>query len=676
MLAACASSAPPPVYRLDEPDRDAAARLAARLPIGADRCAVARVSAVAERRRSLLAELSSIEAFAWNAGSPVLALAQASRRGLDGRESRRVLLHVDDVDATRRWLVEQARLRVTWVDEDPCAAGDRACSRWHARRVDRQTVMIARGPWPDEDRVVGGGVQRRCSDLSHRRPDAIEIAIERQGLGVVVDDLGSPYGSPGVDHTVVTSAERGGVRWEEELALPTDLPLEVLEVLLETREDARTSVLAAAASRESRRTATGVTTRARIRWEDLELARDDAERLREARRLAARAREPLAVDDVDVSDRALVDRQVEMRRGRLEQAAGAAAREQAEVLRRLLERAVLAHPDDAELIGALVRLLAELGEGEEAARHATHMIDASIGDAEHWRQWRRRALASVGPEALASALREDGIARGSEADAAARALVAHAGRYEAAESAWVASRTFARGGPRPSRIATSALPTEVFFETLLVAMNVEGLARSLHAVLSVDAPLESRASGPAEAPVVSWSEGRRGWRVAASTLASPDGLRSFGLELVRELPVGARFELTIAILPFGGDPRRPDATLRARGRVEGDALVIDALGASPQVNLRWEHVARYLAQPLVELESRLFPPPDLELALDSLADADTALERTIDEESLDCAVRDARLRCQTSPDRDVVRRAWRRVVEPWILRPERTTTRP
>jgi len=680
----CGTSAtPPPIYRLDSPGRDAAARLAARLPSGADSCAVARVADVSARRRPLLRELSSIDAFAWAPGAPTLALAQVGRRGPDGRESRRVLLHVDDVDAARRWVVDEAPLRVLWVEEDPCRTGARECRRWHARALDEHTIQIARGPWAgsgggdDGYGERGPGTQRRCADLAHRRPEAIELAIERQGLGVVVDDLGTPFGSPGVDHSVVMIGEPLGVRWEEDLVLPTELPLEVLEVLLETREDSRASVLAAAATRESRRTAGGVRTIARIRWEDLELARDDAERLRVARVQAERARAPLDPHAIDVTDRALVDRQVALRRELMQQANAGGVPAHAEALKVLLERAVEVHPDDAELVGALVRTLTELGDGELAARWATHMLEASIGDPEHWRQWRRRALAHVGADALGEALRSDGLARGVDASVAAEVLVAHTSRYEAAEAAWLASRTFARLGPRPTRIASAALPAESAFETMLLALDVEGLARSLHAVLTIDAPLASRVGGALEAPIVSWSEGRRGVRVGASTLASSDGLRGFGIELANGLPEGATFELTIALLPFGGDPRRPDAIARARGRVREGALVVDAFASTPRVALRWENVPRYLAEPLAELESRLFPPPDLELELDSEADALLGIERARSEDAaLDCVAREARLRCQATPEREVARRAWRRVVEPWIVRAERTTTRP
>lgn len=680
----CGTAAtPPPIYRLDAPGRDAAARLAARLPSGADSCAVARVADVSARRRPLLRELSSIEAFAWAPGAPTLALAQVGRRGPDGRESRRVLLHVDDVDAARRWIVDEAPLRVLWVEEDPCRSGARECRRWHARALDAHTIQIARGPWggngsgsDDGYGERGPGTQRRCADLAHRRPEAIELAIERQGLGVVVDDLGTPFGSPGVDHSVVMIGEPLGVRWEEDLVLPTELPLEVLEVLLETREDSRASVLAAAATHESRRTAGGVRTIARIRWEDLELARDDAERLRVARVQAERARAPIDPLAIDVTDRALVDRQVALRRELMQQAA-AGVPAQAEALKVLLERAVEVHPDDAELVGALVRTLTELGDGELAARWATRMLDASIGDAEHWRQWRRRALAHVGVDALGEALRSDGLARGDDASVAAEVLVAHASRYEAAEAAWLASRTFARVGPRPARIESAQLPSESTFETLLLALNVEGLARSLHAVLTIDAPFAAEVGGAPEAPIVSWSEGRRGIRVGASTLASSDGLRGFGIELTRNLPEGARFELTVALLPFGGDPTRPDALARVRGRVREGALAVDAFASTPRVTLRWENVPRYLAEPLAELESRLFPPPDLELELSSEADALVVIERARSEDAaLDCVAREARVRCQTTPEREVARRAWRRVVEPWIVRAERTTTRP
>lgn len=673
LLAACGARVAEPVHRLDVPQRDAAAQLAALLPGGASACGVARVASVSERRRPLLSELAE-QPFAWEAGFPATALAHASRRDHAGHEVELVLARVDDVSAAKRWLVDDARVRIRWVDEDPCATASRECRRWHARALDARTVLIARGAWPSEQ---ARGVARRCTELTHRRGDAVAVTVRRQGLGVVVDDLSTPFDAPGIDRVVVTSLEGGGVRWEEQLSVPTELPLEVLEVLLETRENSRAAVTALAAYRRTRRTPEGITTAARVRFEDLELAREDAERMRNARMAAERARDPLPVDSVDVTDRALLDRQLTLRRARAERADAGAAREQTVAMRTLLERAVEAHPDDAELVGALVRLLTELGEGEEAARRASRMLDAAIGDPEHWRQWRRRALAQVGPDALRDALREDGVARGPDAAAAAEMLVGHVARYEAAEAAWIASRTFARVGPRPARIAPTPLPAEACFETLLTAMGIEGLARSLHVLIRTDAPLASRVEGPAEAPLVSWPETRRGVRVGASTLTAPDGLRAFGVELVRGLPEGARFELTIAILPFGGDPARPDATLRARGRVGGGSIIVDAIATAPARVLRWERVPRYLAEPLAQLEARLFPPPDLEVEFDTEAEVETLLERARAEDAaLDCVSRGLRVRCQTTPDRDVARRAWARVVEPWIVAPVRTTTRP
>ncbi len=109
----------------------------------------------------------------------------------------------------------------------------------------------------------------------------------------------------------------------------------------------------------------------------------------------------------------------------------------------------------------------------------------------------------------------------------------------------------------------------------------------------------------------------------------------------------------------------------------GGSVLVDAIATSPTRALRWERVPRYLAEPLAQLEVRLFPPPDVELELDTEAEVETLLERARPEDAaLDCVSRALRVRCQTTPDRDVARRAWARVVEPWIVGPVRTTTRP
>ncbi|MEZ4246651.1 MAG: hypothetical protein R3B99_00195 [Polyangiales bacterium] len=335
------------------------------------------------------------------------------------------------------------------------------------------------------------------------------------------------------------------------------------------------------------------------------------------------------------------------------------------------------HPDDAELVGLLVRALLELGEGEEAASWASRMLEASIGDPEHWRQSRRRALAAVGPEAPGrrAAFRRTRPRTGCRAAAevpggARRATTRPKPR------GWP-SRTFARVGPRPAPVRSLTLPSTSFFETLWTAMNVEGLrakpSRRAHHRRADGAPV----LGSAEAPIVSWPEGSRGVRVGASTLTSPGRAARVRARATMGLPTDARFELVVAVLPFGGDPRHPDAVLRARGKVGAGGMEVEAVATTPNVGLRWETLERYLGQPFDGLEARLFPPPDLQLELDGDADVERLLERAEDEDAaLDCRATGLRVRCQTTPDRDVARRAWRRVVEPWIGRPDRTTTRP
>ncbi|MCB9611349.1 MAG: hypothetical protein H6722_02735 [Sandaracinus sp.] len=97
----------------------------------------------------------------------------------------------------------------------------------------RTTIEIGRGAWSGHE----GGLDttRRCVDLAARDARTRwKWRSNDKGSAWSSTILGTSFGAPGVDHVVVTSPETLGIRWEEDLELPSELPLEVLEVLLET----------------------------------------------------------------------------------------------------------------------------------------------------------------------------------------------------------------------------------------------------------------------------------------------------------------------------------------------------------------------------------------------------------------------------------------------------------
>ncbi|MBX3251001.1 MAG: hypothetical protein KF901_27740 [Myxococcales bacterium] len=670
---ACASAPPPPVAPRVPPD-DGAAVLASRLPVGATACAVARPTMLSERQRELVRELSSTP-FAWAAGAPIVAYADATQTR-DGRRATRVLLRVTSVEEARTWLETQAPVRVEWTDEPACRGDDARCWRWTARALDAGTITVSRGPWgerPDRgdredrgewhDRGAGAGVEVRCARLARERRDALEITIRTPSGGGF--ELGAP-----LDTQIVLERDTVGVRWEELTRLPHDLPFEIFEHLERAAAPHEPgAVLSSAASYERRLTRDGVHARARLRWEDLELAIDDERRVRAALAAEARAHEPVPVHTLPVERRELLDAQVGLRLTRLRQATPAEADVQAEALRTLLERALDFYPGDAALAQHLTTALLHLGDGRAAADLAEEVLAAGPPDPDAWRVRRRQALALVGAPALASALREDGLLRAREADAAARVLTAFDRRYEVAEAAWIAAHQMEGAVPRGARVAPMVeVPMVSLLETTLALLDMEGLARSLHVILRVDAPLPAGVSGPAEVPVVSWREGDRGVRVAASTTASQDHHRGLWREMLRGLPDEAEAELLVVLLPFGGSPGAPDGAARLRGRLSGGALRLSAARFVPALEVRWERVAELVAEPLAGLESRLFPPPDLDARFPSAEDATEAVRRAEDEPTLRCEARGVEVRCQASPELDASQRAWRRVVEPWIVR--------
>ena len=661
LVLGCGHAAPPvDPEALRPPDRLTA--LARRLPPGADRCVLARVGTVAERHRELVGRLGAAGPLAWASGAPLSAYAEGVQRTTDGREASQIALRVADVEATRRWLQQRAPLRVEWGEARSCRDGDtRECWRWRAWAADTHTVMLRRGPWMSELE----GVERRCAQLARRHRDALELTARRSGGAFVADALPRPE----VTAEALLLPSAAGLRWEERIELPETFSPREAELFLDVASLAGDETLAAASDRRQRIRGDVLETEARFHWDDLALAAEDEARVRRALAEAARDRLHLPVEQVSVSNLEVVLAQLALRREQLAAASSEEARiRAARGLVALLRRARRVHPGNETLARAHFDVLLDpLGEAADAAEVATAMLGAEPVEPASWARRRREALAHVGPEALAEALVRDEVVPAARAEAAAATLVALRGSYESAEGAVVVAEA-PPAEARRLRRARGSLPLATLLETL-VALLDQGAARNVHAVLRTDAALEPGVRDTSAGRVLGWREGDASVRVAASWTGATDFLRGTQRALFRGLD-GGEVDLLVALSPMDGAATEPDGVLRLRGRVEGERL---SLTQASSRAFRWDAVGTYVGAPFGELEVRLFPPPDLEAGFESGEDARRARRRAGEEPVLSCRAPEEReegvtLRCRTSPQLDASRRAWVRVVAPWIAR--------
>lgn len=639
---------------------DAAAALAARLPSGADACVVARHGAVADRRRSLVRGLSSGRDLAWSNG-PFRAYAEARQggHGRVGRVASRVLLRVEDLALARRWLTEVAPIQVRWLEHDPCRDGELACRTPHARLLDERTLLVAQGEWYGVD---AEGEENRCAALALEHRDAIEVASMTTWVGGVNEDgerrpIPAPYQS-------VLRPTRTGLAQEALLALGAGgsvLEVEHLVHELVTRN------ASAASDSQVRATPRGVEVRVRYQWEDLRLQADDDRRVRRAMLLDQRGPPILPLDEVEIAHRDRVRAQVALREDQLEATREGSLRDaRRSELMELLERAVRVHTRDTNLATRLYDLWLEAGRAQDAAELAGTLRTRFPSRARHWSVARRRAFAAVGAEPLATALVEDEIVARRDASRAAEALVPLAGDYEWAEGAWLAAQS-ARRLRLPMRPASARLPATSTVESLVTLLLDDAAPRrAVFAVLQGRATGAAGVFGGADARIVTFGE--RGATVSVGAAVTDQNLRALGRTLAT-LIEETEVDLLLMVRGFGDASGPPDAALQVRVRREGDQIVVRRASTVRREGraLRWDRLGPLLGVPFAHLTPRMFPPPELRVTLPTIEDAARAETRSEEESVLQCASFDEQLECSASPELDVTRRAWRRLMTPWLF---------
>ena len=615
---------------------DDAVELAALLPSRLERCTVVRPRRLAARRRSLALQRTQAEPSAFAADLPVSAYATAVADTVDGTARRSYYRFTTSGPALLRAL---SALPVRWLDE-PCEGLD--CQRMVARFIDERTIEVARREWPRRPLPLDGAA---CVQLARSEPGAFELSVDARRAG-------GSFAFPLPQLTrIVSSASARDLTTRRIEVMRDGLEARARQAAIEAygpRPEVAIIQVAALRAHVDRVGATVVVTEAR-RWEELELAvEDERYRIRELDLSRARS-EPLPLARIDFTNLSVVRHQVQLRQAELSRSSGARRDEEVVIFARLLDAAIAAHPTELRFAQTAARLaLDEPGRASSAIPIVERVIASGLAERpEEWRALEREALSFGPPRLLAAELEAQGLAAGADALRGAEDLAAlRAGGvpYEMAESAWRIGR---RLGPErvPRHRVRAQLPWEGVLGALAGIARLEGDLglTTLQVAVRVRGEGSAQAIG-GERPEVVIVRGPSGSRFVVGVAATTEllALRRLGATLAAAVepgPVDVIVEL-----------RAPNAerglTLRVSGVLRGGELEIERVDDA-LASARWELVGRYLARPLVELPTALFPPPELTVRAESSEVAE-ALRRDLPAGA--CRVAGPILRC-TAPGR-------------------------
>ncbi|NOY92935.1 MAG: hypothetical protein GXP55_17260, partial [Deltaproteobacteria bacterium] len=488
-------------------------------------------------------------------------------------------------------------------------------STYSARFVAPHRVRVSRGAWPS----AGPGAEAECRaalgraiaagafEVSFRRRSRIFAGLDAHSAATRVATRLLP--APGAVRSFRRETYRNSGARDAALAAPVAAGSSLDQVLLppSVRRDGPRSLLAERS----------------IRFHDLALLAEDDADMRRALLADQRAHDPLPVDRVHVEDRDALERQLTLRRLRLE----LSPPDRQEALRHqqleLLRRGRDAHPADASVVLPFARLTLELDHDFEGALAALDVLAAAGSvDPQALRPLRREALSYASEERLVPALVRDLSLPPRVARRAARDLVAarEAGTvYETAEGLWLAQHALSASALRASGRAPRGLswPLASLPESAAALIDQAGLERPLYVVVRASALRGEEGNLPeALGPYATLhfdADGRGVWVLGATTRGSL-ALARLGALLDSRVSSG-ELELMVAIVPFGTRAERAAAWLHVVGRVEGGRLLPRriSLGGAPRV--RWSRVAPLLADPLAAAGPRVFPAPILDLVI-------------------------------------------------------------
>lgn len=641
LTAGCAASASEPRRLRPAAAMDDAVELAAMLPDSSDRCVVVRPGRVASRRRALLLFRSWARPETWSREWSVVAYAQAeSQRPRARRSYLRFARRTDELEQHLR------SLNVRWLDEE-CEGAQ--CRRPVARWVDERTLEVASHAWPRRERPVPSAA---CVRLAGAHPEAVEVAADRgASLGVVAVRTVPTWGVDPRPHRVhrLLYVDGDQLRSRRVLTFADEPSAVAWETLRRTTPELTPSLLPSDPNDQAiRRVNNRITVEERQRFEELELRLED-ERLERRAYLHERERsEPRPVDEVDVQNLAVLRHQIGLWRVALQRLNGARRTAAAERLVALVARGWAAHPSREELPRAIAEIeLGVLARPARAVAIADRVLAANLPvERERWTLLRRDALARFDTPSLARALAVDGVAPRAQASALAEDLAAlrEAGvEYELAEAAWVRGRSLAAPTARVPEGSIDLLGVVGALVLYSRASSSRGPGRLVHVTARWSGAVEARAIGQTRPELFVMRAG--GDRAMAVGLAAGDlaSLRALGSSLASVLPVGP-VELVVEI-SGGSSPVR----LALAGRREGQSLRVQR-ASTELAAIRLDALQRYLAEPLGQLPTSLFPPPELTIRAASAEEAAELRQAASVAAPQACRVAGPYLRC-TSPGR-------------------------
>jgi len=383
---------------------DPLAELVARLPVGADRCVLARPSRIDAAQRERVTRVSQGEPMAWLRELGVEAYASVSRERRDGPSAALVLARVSLDPASARELLERrAGLRLQW-SEQPCTELD--CGP-RARFVAPGLLRIERGVFP---LGVGEGAEARCARLAERSPDAVEVSVARNRS---LSDL------PLRASTTLRASE-GGLHLTRVELMPS------MAAAAQAAREAEQLAPLQASNVHTQVADVELRTELDVRFEDLELAEQDDARMRAAE-LEADAREQLdPVPSDHPEPRATEDVLAELgyRLERASRLSGAERDAELSAVRTLLEHAISAQPDDEGLAALLAELLVAELRDPAAARTALARFVRPGPGGQRVASLVRQAAAIEGEGALARELSAQQLVPRARAQGVAREVLA------------------------------------------------------------------------------------------------------------------------------------------------------------------------------------------------------------------------------------------------------------
>jgi hypothetical protein len=365
---------------------DAAASLAARLPVGADRCVVARLDDAelsapapvvgAPSRRGLLRRVMQADALAWDEELKVVAIASADAARDDGPGAQVLLLRSALAPELLRERLS-ARLNIDWTG----AACSAAPCPLKGKQGSDGVVALARAQWP-----AGGapGAEVRCRDIgASENASAVELQASRVRRIPLVEAHGVPLRT-----TTVARVDRDGVRTERaELMASRDAAAERVEQL---RAEAQRAARDASDLQVEQEDAL-VRTYLHFAWSALELRVDDEARLVAAEH-AARARAAMPAPELapGLPPSAYLARAAHLMLGMHDQRASERAAQRAS-LSALLEQAVSEHPEHEPLAALLFDLQLSEAASAPAALALAERFAALVGADPRWAERVRAA---------------------------------------------------------------------------------------------------------------------------------------------------------------------------------------------------------------------------------------------------------------------------------------------